>query len=225
MKTMIQGGYIVGFDGKGHWIIPDGVVVFADDRIIQVGKSYDGQVDQTIDAKGKLVGPGFINIHAWAIIDVPLRLDSSWAVLAVSKAYAVDGEGELDLVGEDLQTSALFGLASLLKGGSTTSVTITGMAPSRWESPKEQAEVLAKTAGELGARAYISHQYRSGVKYRTREGAIRYHWNEDAGRDGLARAIQFAEKFEGSYDDRIRTMLFPYQLDTCSAELLQETKK
>ena len=28
MKTLIQGGYVVGFDGKEHEIIKDGVVVF-----------------------------------------------------------------------------------------------------------------------------------------------------------------------------------------------------
>ena len=226
MKTKIQGGYIVAFDGKGHRIIRDSVVVYEDDKVIHVAKSYGGEVDQTIDAKGKLVCPGFINIHAVASICIThLRLDGFGAGLNVSKAYVVDGVGNLDLVGEDLETSALFCFVELLKGGATTSVPITAMAPSRWESPKEQAEVLAKTAGELGARAYISHQYRSGVKYWTEDGAIRYHWSEEAGRAGLARGLRFCEEFEGSYNDRIRTMLFPYQFDTCSAELLRETKE
>ena len=226
VKTLIQGGYVVAFDGNGHRIVRDGVVVFEGSEITHVGKSYEGRVDQTIDARGKLVSPGFINIHALASTSITyLRLDGSMSALNVSKAYVVDGEGNLDLVGEDLQTSSLFAWVELLKGGATTSVAITPMAPSRWESPMEQAEVLAKTAGELGARAYISHQYRSGVKYWTRDGASHYHWNEQAGRAGLARAIQFAERFEGSYDDRVRTMLFPYQFDTCSPELLKETKK
>lgn len=226
MRTLIQGGYIVAFDGNGHRIVRGGVVVFEGSEIIHVGRSYEGEVDQTIDAKGKLTSPGFINIHALASTSIThLRLDGSMSALNVSKAYVVDGEGNLDLIGEDLQTSSLFSWVELLKGGATTSVAITPMAPSRWESPKEQAEVLAKTAGELGARAYISHQYRSGVKYWTGDGASRYHWNEQAGKAGLARAIQFAEKFEGSYGDRVRTMLFPYQFDTCSPELLKETKK
>jgi 5-methylthioadenosine/S-adenosylhomocysteine deaminase len=225
-KTLIQGGYVVTFDGNGHRIVRDGVVVFEGSEIIYVGKSYEGKVDQTIDAKGKLVSPGFINIHALASTSIThLRLDGSMSALNVSKAYVVDGEGNLDLAGEDLQTSSLFAWVELLKGGATTSVAITPMAPSRWESPRKQAEVLAKTAGELGARAYISHQYRSGVKYWTGDGASHYHWNEQAGKAGLVRAMQFAEEFEGSYGDRVRTMLFPYQFDTCSPELLKETKE
>jgi len=227
MKTKIQGGYIVAFDGKGHRIIRDSVVVYEDDKVIHVAKSYGGDVDQTIDAKGKLVCPGFINIHAVASICIThFRLDAlRRGGLYVSKAYVVDGVGELDLVGEDLETSALFCFVELLKGGATTSVPITAMTPSRWEAPKEQAETLARTAGELGARAYVSHHYRSGVKYWTEDGVIRYHWDEEAGRAGLEGGLRFAEEFEGSYDDRIRTMLFPAQSGTCSAELLRETKE
>ena len=28
MRTMIQGGWVVGFDGRGHELIPNGSVVF-----------------------------------------------------------------------------------------------------------------------------------------------------------------------------------------------------
>jgi len=41
MKTIIQGGYVVAFDGQGHRIIRDGIVVYKDDKIIHVGKSYE----------------------------------------------------------------------------------------------------------------------------------------------------------------------------------------
>jgi cytosine/adenosine deaminase-related metal-dependent hydrolase len=226
MKTMIQGGYIVAFDGKGHKIIRDGVVVFQDDKIIHVGKSYEGQADETIDARGKLVSPGFINIHTGADLSTAVyRWDGFRDGLNVSKAYVVDGVGNLDLVGEDFVISALVPVALALKGGATTIVPIGTMATARWESPPEQAEVVAKTAGELGARAYVSHQYRSGVKYWDSDGAIRYHWNEEAGRAGLERGLRFAERLQGAYNDRIRTMLFPYQFDTCSAELLHQTKE
>ena len=226
MKTMIQGGYVVAFDGKGHRILRDGVVVFQDGEIIHVGKSYDGQVGRVIDAKGKLVSPGFINIHALASTSITqLRLDGLMSALSVSKSFAVDGQGSMDLVGEDLETSSLFAFTELLKGGSTTIVAITPMAISHWQAPKEQAEVLARTAGELGARAYISHQYRSAVRYWSPDGALHYHWDEQAGRAGLAQALRFAEEFEGSFDDRVQTMLFPFQFDTCSAQLLLETKQ
>jgi len=225
MKTMIQGGYVVGFDGKGHTIIRDGVVVFEDDKIIHVGKSFGGGVDRTIDANGKLVSPGFINIHAGCGVNPSSTLDGMRAGRNVSKAYIVDGIGNLELSGEDLKISVLLGVVSLIKGGATTSVPIGTMATSRWETPIEWAETVAKTAGELGARAYVSHQYRSGAKYWTEDGVMHYHWNEEAGRAALERGLGFCKGFEGSYDDRIRTMLFPYQFENCSTRLLQETRK
>jgi len=225
-KTLIKGGYVVAFDGRAHRIIRNGVVVFEDTQIVHVGTGYEGDVDRTIDAQGKLICPGLINIHALASTSIThLRIDGSMSALNVSKSYVVDGEGDLDLTGEDLHTSSLFSWVALLKGGATTSATITPMAPSRWESPPEQAEVLAEIAGKLGARAYISHQYRSGAKYWAPDGASQYHWKEQEGRAGLERALQFSEKYEGAYGDRVRTMLFPYQFDTCSPELLKATKE
>jgi cytosine/adenosine deaminase-related metal-dependent hydrolase len=226
MKTMIKGGYIIAFNGEEHRILRNGVVVFEDDVIIHVGKSYSGKVDRVIEANGKLVSPGFINIHALASICIThLLLDSDGTGLNISKSFAVDGIGDLDLVGKDLETSALFCFTGLLKGGATTVVPITAMAPSRWESPREQVDVFVKTAGDLGVRAYISHHYRSAVKYRNVKGTTSYHWDEKAGDLGLGYAIRVAKKYDGDFNGRIRTMLFPYQFETCSAGLLQNTKR
>nr|NIM20053.1 N-ethylammeline chlorohydrolase [Candidatus Latescibacterota bacterium]NIM65787.1 N-ethylammeline chlorohydrolase [Candidatus Latescibacterota bacterium]NIO02280.1 N-ethylammeline chlorohydrolase [Candidatus Latescibacterota bacterium] len=51
MKTLIQGGYVVGFNGKEHEIFKDGVVVYEGNRISFVGKSYTEPVDKKIDAR------------------------------------------------------------------------------------------------------------------------------------------------------------------------------
>ena len=81
---------MVGFQNGHHAIIKDGVVVIEDDRILHVGRSFDGQVDQTIDASGKLVSPGFINIHGVANLDIQtLALDSRGSAFTSPKSYAV----------------------------------------------------------------------------------------------------------------------------------------
>ena len=71
MRTLIQGGWVVGFDGAHHELIRDGVVVYEDDRIIHVDKRFDGRADRTIDARGKLVSPGFVNCHLHAGTNAP----------------------------------------------------------------------------------------------------------------------------------------------------------
>jgi 5-methylthioadenosine/S-adenosylhomocysteine deaminase len=63
MKAIIQGGYVVGFNGTEHEIFKDGVVVFEQDRIIYVGKNYAESADKRIDARGCLISPGFIGTH------------------------------------------------------------------------------------------------------------------------------------------------------------------
>ena len=164
----------------------DGVVVFEDDRILHVGSTFDGAVDHTINARGKLISPGFVNIHAVANVDIQtLTLDCGEAGFASSAAYAVDGVGELALSGERLIASARFSLVQLLKGGSTTIVEITTMAPSRFEVPRAEAPTLATVAGELGARIYVSHKFRAGKRYLDGSGVTHYHWDEAAARSAL----------------------------------------
>src|SRR5258708_38437962 len=63
MRTLVRGGWVIGLAGGGHPLVPDGVVVYEDDRILHVGRRFDGRVDAEIDARGMLVCPGFIDSH------------------------------------------------------------------------------------------------------------------------------------------------------------------
>ena len=74
MRTLIQGGWVVGFQEGHHAILKDGIVVLENDRILHVGRHFDGHVDWVMDARQKLVSPGFINIHAVANIDIQTLL-------------------------------------------------------------------------------------------------------------------------------------------------------
>ena len=69
MRTLIQGGWVVGFDGRGHELIPNGSVVFENDKVVHVGRGFDGAVDRRVDATGKLVSPGLVNCHLHAAVN------------------------------------------------------------------------------------------------------------------------------------------------------------
>ena len=63
MKTLIEGGWVVAFNGKTHEVHEQGSVVFENDRIVHAGGPYRDAVDTRLSARGKLVSPGFINTH------------------------------------------------------------------------------------------------------------------------------------------------------------------
>jgi cytosine/adenosine deaminase-related metal-dependent hydrolase len=70
MKMRIDGGVVVGWSGTGHEIIPDGSVVIENDTIRSVGKDKSQPVDKVIDASGKIVSPGFVNLHVHSQLNV-----------------------------------------------------------------------------------------------------------------------------------------------------------
>ena len=229
MRTKIEGSYVVGFDGSSHRLIRNGVVIYEGDRIIHVGKSFKGPVDESIEAPGRLVCPGFVNIHALTSLCIthfridgvgkggpPNTREAMLRGLEEPRAY---------FEGDDLDVSARFSFAELLKGGATTICEITSFGTTGLQPPRQQAELFAEVAGEMGARAYVSHPYTDMKPYTDDDGSIRYHTDEEAGMRALGDALDFCEGHEGTHDDRVRTMLFPYKFDACSEGLLRETKK
>ncbi|MFN8517625.1 MAG: amidohydrolase family protein, partial [Chloroflexia bacterium] len=65
-RTRINASHIIAYDhaAGGHRYLRDGVIVVEGESIAHVGKSYDGTADETIDATGRIVTPGFVNVHA-----------------------------------------------------------------------------------------------------------------------------------------------------------------
>jgi 5-methylthioadenosine/S-adenosylhomocysteine deaminase len=224
MVTLIRGGWVVGFDGESHRLITDGEVAYEGDRIVFVGKRYGGRPDHVIEARGRLVSPGFINIHAVSSICIThFRIDG------ITRGGATPGKEQMlhnlehpvnHLEGDDLKTSALFSFVELLKGGATTLVEITAFGTTGFQPPLGQAEEFVEVAARLGARAYLSHPYTDMKKYRDSRGETEYHHDPEAGFKALDAGVDFCRRHEGTQEDRIRTMLFPYMFDACSTELL-----
>src|SRR6185369_925200 len=69
MSIRIDGGTVVGWSGAGHEIIPNGSVLIDGDTIKSVGADKPA-ADRVIDAAGKIVSPGFINLHVHSQLNV-----------------------------------------------------------------------------------------------------------------------------------------------------------
>ena len=57
MKTLIEGGWVVAFNGTSHEVYENGSVMYENDRIVHAGDPYTGTVDTRLSARGKLVSP------------------------------------------------------------------------------------------------------------------------------------------------------------------------
>ncbi|MBI2987855.1 MAG: amidohydrolase family protein [Deltaproteobacteria bacterium] len=222
MKTLIQGGYVVGFNGKGHEVIRDGVVAFEQDRVLFVGKQYAQPVDKKIEAKGCLVSPGFVDTHFHSgsnasdyLLNEPDKPDFFASNYLAHGAPTREGAKQAHL--KDVDVGQRFSLIHILKSGVTTILEIGG--------PGASPEPYVEMVDEVGIRCYTGPSYKNVNFFHDREGRLEYDWDDERGSEGLKKAIAFAKKFNGACNGRIGTMLFPGHVDTCTPELLKETRK
>jgi cytosine/adenosine deaminase-related metal-dependent hydrolase len=220
MRTLIQGGWVVGHDGKGHELIPNGSVVFEDDRIVHVGRNYTGPVDRRLDATGKLVSPGFVNCHLHAATNATqsVFLDGLKTDYFGSNfiGYAAPRRGKpAPRTGDRAEVAGAYGLWSALRAGATTILDVGTM-------PGGPA-AFTRLAGEMGVRAYLGPAFRS-AQYAFDGDRVAWEWDEAAGLAGLDRAVAYAKEYDGAHGGRIRAMLYPGQMDTCTPELLRQAR-
>ena len=222
MKTLIQGGYVVGFDGKEHEIIKDGVVLFENDRIQYVGKESSQPVDKKIDAQGCLVSPGFVDTHFHSGINASdyILNDATKTDFFASNYLAHGGptrEGAHAAHLKDVEVGQRFSLIHVLKSGVTTTFEIGG--------PGSEAERYVDMVDQVGIRCATGPSYKNVSFFHDRDGRLEYDWDDARGSEGLNKAVHFAKKFNGACGGRMTTMLFPGHVDSCTPALLKDTKR
>lgn len=233
MRKAIVNGTVIAWDGSRHHAIESGTVVFEDDLIEFVGSSYDEPVDETIDAKGRLVMPGFVNSHlhvtdtlftkgyleetqAPAGTSVVPNYHTLYTVLPAVR-QASDPDAQL--------AAAHCAFAELARTGSTTVVELGYDFEIGGDGDITIAERVAEAAGSSGLRCYSGPRYRSAHYWGDGQGSTCYR---DYGPKAQARfesCAEFCVNWNGRYDDRLRTLLAPGQIDTCSPEMLRETRR
>lgn len=222
MSLGIKAKFIVGFDGKEHRLIRDGVVVVEENRIKHVGKSYSGSVDRWINAGLSLVIPGLINTHIHASSSPK---DKSFLEDIGVRQFYMSNLGEnLTALGrsirqEDHETFARYSIAECLLSGNTTILEI-GMIDSLG------AQKAVDIVGEMGIRAYLGPSIYDGVWERSQAANIQTRWLEpEVGLKKLEDAESFSLKYKGAFNGRIMAALYPTVVDSCSAQLQKAVKK
>ncbi len=144
MKTLIHGGDVVAHAAGSHRLLRNGALVFEDDRVTFVGRAFAGPVDRRIDATGKLVIPGLVNIHCHADVEAGGRLIADvgrrdYFHTGFLNYYGARKGAKSLGPRQDPEVGGRFAMAEMLRNGCTTVVDI-GVA----------AESHARIAGELG---------------------------------------------------------------------------
>jgi cytosine/adenosine deaminase-related metal-dependent hydrolase len=221
MRTLIEGGWVVAFNGRGHEVHEGGSVVIEGDRIVHAGGPYAGAADVRLPARGKLVSPGFINTHV----------------------HTAGNGGDyllLDLAKNDYRTSNYMSFAAPLKGamtppppeavaalrafvflhalkqGTTTVIDVGGLRGD-WEG-------YAGLVDDLGVRVYGSPPFRDRNTFMDPRGRLYYDESAETGRQALQEAIAFVRSYDGTAQGRLRGMLNAAQVETCSEPLLRAGK-
>ncbi|MHB8620692.1 MAG: chlorohydrolase family protein [Chloroflexota bacterium] len=231
IRTVIRGGWIVGYAGGSHHLLRNGVVVIQGTNVLDVVGSYDGTADVEIDARGALVMPGLIDTHVHpgtrashrliadtgrqelmgqVFLEHALTRPGRHAPGDFRYSEAQDAGRAADDVG------ALFTQVELLRNGITTFIDC-GTRPSYLEKEAAVAE-------RLGLRAYLGPGFQSSILVGREDG----HWHRDTeyprGKEEFQAAIDFVRRYDGAAGGRVRGLLFPRETDFCSPELLRATR-
>jgi 5-methylthioadenosine/S-adenosylhomocysteine deaminase len=232
MRTLVRGGWVVGFSEPTHTLIRNGVVVFENDTIVFVGRSFDGHVDRTIDAKDKLVSPGFIDTHVHCGHHAPLHLFTDTGrpdffgqlffeftvprpgtvIHGDPRYHRPDQESQAEL--EDFVD---FSVVELLRNGITTFV--------EFGAHVHVQKALARSIEKYGLRAYLGAGYNEGRWVPGENGELVRAISPDRGQKLFDEAVAFCAEIDGSINGRARGMLVPHGVEIASHKQLVDTVK
>jgi 5-methylthioadenosine/S-adenosylhomocysteine deaminase len=186
-------------------------LVFNNEQIEFVGKHFDGEVDVDIDASDRFVVPGLIDIHSHPSTEPAqkgVREEHAVPAMHMSSLYQRTAVFSLDQAGRAAAVEVAY--ADLLSSGVTTLVDLS-FPFEGW------TEVAAKS----GLRLYMGPGFSSATWKLESEHELLFDWHSDDGADGFQKALSLINEVEDHPSDRLRGILYPAQIDTCSKALFE----
>jgi len=233
MRTRIKCGWLVGHDRGHHTLWRNAELAYEGNTVLFVGERFDGTVDREIDARDKLVAPGFIDTHVHSGHRASHRLISDvgrgdyfgqpfFEISVAREGTRVGGDPRYarpddKTVAEELLLNARFTIAELLRNGITTFV--------EFGSQLRVQEALLQVVGELGIRAYLGPGFDSGRWVGGENGKLVRVVDEPAGEREFDLALKFIDRHQGAHGDLVRGILVPREIETCTVPLMRKAAK
>ncbi len=180
--------------------------VIRGDSIVHIGADYEGVCDREIDARRRMILPGFVDIHSHP------GHEPGWKGMLEELGSPKLGQSSLyefmpvfNVAPQYARHAARVATAELLKSGVTTICDLGGVR-----------EGWAEDYAPTGIRAVLWAMFRSGPWY-TRDGhSVGYDLDEARGDKLLKEAIDFIDEAAKHPSGRIQAFLAPAQVDTCT---------
>src|SRR5215472_2404188 len=188
MKALIEGGWVVAFNGTSHEVYENGSVMYENDRIVHAGGPYTDTVDMRLSARGKLVSPGFINTHVHTTGNGGDYMLHDMAKndyrTANYLSFAAPLKGKMTPPPpEAVAALRTFVFLHALRQGTTTIIDVGGQRGD-WEG-------YVRLIDELGVRVYGSPPFRDRNTFHDAQGRLYYDEDSAVGQQGLKDAVAF----------------------------------
>lgn len=190
--------------------IPNALLIINKGRILNVSH-YDSQIPlpkakQTLDLSGRVITPGFINVHTHTILTMVRGVAED---MGFAPAYTPGVPHGHDVSEEEAVALARLGAAEALLFGSTLI-----------NDSFVHADLTLPAMGELGMRVITCGRIHDVDFTRVHQGI----WQHDIaiGERRLEEALALHDRWHGKMDGRLGTELAAHAPDTCSRALLEQ---
>ncbi|HEY7577584.1 MAG TPA: amidohydrolase family protein, partial [Acetobacteraceae bacterium] len=206
---------IIAWDATNqrHAYLNGGDVAFAGETLAYVGRRYDGHADATIDGTDLMVMPGLIDLHSHPSTEPfyrGVREEHGVPAMYMSGLYERSVALQPDFIARRAGKQVAF--CEMLLSGITSVADLSGID-----------EGWIDTAAQSGLRVFLAPSYASARWHLENGWALKYRWDEAAGRRGFDAALALIEQAASHPSGRLSGVVSPAQIDTCTADLLRDS--
>ena len=204
-SILIKGGTIVTMDANDSVVRGD--LLIRDGRIAEIDEKIGSDADETIDATGGVVLPGFVQTHIHLCQTLFRGAADDLALIDWLKKRVWPMEAAHTK--ESIRVSARLGIAELIKGGTTCALTM--------ETVRHTEEVL-RVVDESGFRATV------GKCMMDKGDDVPRALHEETAAS-IRESVALIEQWHGRGGGRIRCCFAPRFAISCTRELLSEVSE
>lgn len=196
MSVLIRNGYVIY--GENLEVVRADVLVDGN-RIVEVKKGINEAADTVIDATGKVVSPGFINLHTHSPMGLFRGLADDLPLMDWLQNHIWPREAKLTR--DYTKAGAYLGALEMIKTGTTTFLDMYFFM-----------DAVAEVVGESGLRGYLSY------------GMIDLGDPEKTEKE-IKEALRTMEFIDKLGSERVHFVFGPHAPYTCSIALLKEVRR